>query len=251
MELSLEKTPAVFATEKNSNTTSDKYTFVPTTEVIKNLSEDNWNPNYANQINSRTNRNYAKHLVRFTNNVSFGNIQPEISLINGHDGTTSFRLIGGFKDNDSNNSIIIQNETIPNLTVRHIHYKKDEFLNASKELSNKLFEMSTVVKEMKNTEITPNEQIQFANDAIHIIWKHRVVNASPIDFLGNLKNNMKNRNLWDVYMKILTISLEGGILYRTRTNRRYTSRKIKNMYRQLYINSKLWEIAYNLFESKL
>ena len=83
--------PSVFATEP-ADKVSSRYGFVPTVDVVEELSNRGLVPVFAGQTISRdeNNRPFAKHLLRFRPQYAptvAGQSVPEVVLMNSHDGS--------------------------------------------------------------------------------------------------------------------------------------------------------------------
>ena len=81
-----EKCPTAFTAQKSPDTTTDRYTHIPTSVVIEDLMKLGWEPTSAKQVKARKEetRGFQKHLVLFRNNDV---------VINGADGDTVFPQI--------------------------------------------------------------------------------------------------------------------------------------------------------------
>ena len=74
--------PSVYATSPSTNV-SDKYSFIPTTQIMNDLGQEGWQVYDASQRNSRTGQGmFTKHMLRFRNNEvpMVDGIVPEIVL---------------------------------------------------------------------------------------------------------------------------------------------------------------------------
>lgn len=138
---------------------------------------------------------------------------------------------------------MISNDNLSQAIVRHSSYDKEEFLNLSEQIANSVLDKTHLIKIMKNKEISYETQLKLAKEAIIITWYGRNVNINPSSILGNYGVEQKSRTLWETYMMLFNICLNGGVSYKTNSGRRFTTRKIKNMYRQIYVNTNLWDIV--------
>ena len=74
--------PSVYATSPSTKV-SDKYSFIPTTQIMDDLGQEGWQVYDATQRNSRTGQGmFTKHMLRFRNEdiPMVGGIIPEIVL---------------------------------------------------------------------------------------------------------------------------------------------------------------------------
>ena len=91
--------PSIF-TKVGSKDTSEKYTHIPTDQVIKDMGLLGWNVVDAKEVKARieTTVGFQKHLVVFRNNDVVINgedgdvVYPQVLLTNSHDGKNSFQF---------------------------------------------------------------------------------------------------------------------------------------------------------------
>ena len=89
--------PSIFAQEKHGSR-SDKYTYIPTIEVVNGLRKEGFQPFWAVQSRSRdeNKRNFTKHMIRLRHENQIADREVcEIVLINSHDGTSSYQMMCG------------------------------------------------------------------------------------------------------------------------------------------------------------
>ena len=84
--LDLQNFSSINQTERNTESTSNRYSFIPTTRIIEDLERENWLPATASEVSARKNSGFQKHLIRFRNENFTGKFggdgQPEIVLTN-------------------------------------------------------------------------------------------------------------------------------------------------------------------------
>ena len=108
--------PSIFTT-KGAESTSDKYTHIPTDRVITDMELLGWKVVDAKEVKVRENVGFQKHLVVFRNpdvviNGEDGDtVYPQVLLTNSHDGKNSFTFTAGlfrmiFKLSIGNNQTI-------------------------------------------------------------------------------------------------------------------------------------------------
>jgi hypothetical protein len=90
--------PSIFATQP-IDTVSDRYSFLPTSSVLKGMQENGWLPVRAEQQSVRTEarRGFQKHLIRFARAEHLGSweknpVRPEVVLLNSHDKSSAYQL---------------------------------------------------------------------------------------------------------------------------------------------------------------
>jgi hypothetical protein len=93
--------PSALAREA-SDGMSQRYTYIPTIDVIDGMREAGFLPFRATQSGTRdTSRSeHTKHMIRFRHadslpSVAVGDSLVEVVLVNSHDGTSSYKLMAG------------------------------------------------------------------------------------------------------------------------------------------------------------
>ena len=90
--------PSIFATGKHDSR-SERYTYIPTIEVLRGLRKEGFEPFMVAQGKSRVEgkAEFTKHMVRMRHagHVSTKPEANEIILINSHDGASSYQLLAG------------------------------------------------------------------------------------------------------------------------------------------------------------
>jgi hypothetical protein len=121
--------PSIF-TKVGSKDTSDKYTHIPTDQVIKDMELLGWGVVDAQEVNARTTgtKGFQKHLVVFRNNdvVIHGEdgdtVYPQVLLTNSHDGKNSFQFTAGLFRMICANGLVIATDTFEDIKIRHMGY---------------------------------------------------------------------------------------------------------------------------------
>src|SRR5687768_6985869 len=90
--------PSIFATGKHASR-SERYTYIPTIEVLRGLKREGFEPFMVAQGKSRTEgrTDFTKHMIRMRHagQVTARQEANEIILINSHDGASSYQMLAG------------------------------------------------------------------------------------------------------------------------------------------------------------
>ena len=90
--------PSVFAEGKHQSR-SERYTYIPTIEVLRGLGREGFQPFMVAQSRSRVEgkADFAKHMIRLRHaaQVNAKGEANEIILINSHDGASSYQMLAG------------------------------------------------------------------------------------------------------------------------------------------------------------
>ena len=130
-ELIAQYAPSVLATEAH-HTRGDRYTFIPTIEVIDGLRANGFEPYEVRQTRVRNadRREHTKHMVRLRHPDAIGTQSevPELILLNSHDGTSSYQLLSGFFRFVCSNGLIAGDVT-NDIRIRHSGNVVDDVLD--------------------------------------------------------------------------------------------------------------------------
>ena len=89
--------PSVFSGDKHESR-SERYTYIPTINIINKLRDEGFQPFFACQSRVRDlgRREYSKHMLRLRREGHINEQEvPEIILLNSHDGSSSYQMIPG------------------------------------------------------------------------------------------------------------------------------------------------------------
>ncbi len=236
--------PAAFATEPARHT-SDRYSFIPTLDIVNALAIQGWVPNRARQSKKTADPKTARHIITFRNvedrKVVVGKLIPEINLTNAHDATSRFRLLGGlFRGACSNGAIIPLFKTV-NVERIHIDGAKvdvdEALLNAIESIKN----ASSTVEKWQTIDLDWGTRLQLAQDAVVLRNKGDVIWSKHFDaheFLTRRRLEDKPNDLWTVFNVLQENLLKGGVQGVSRL-----TKPITQVAEQVRINTGLWQLA--------
>ena len=240
--------PTAFTAEKSPNTTTDRYTHIPTSVVIEDLMKLGWEPNSAKQVKARKNVGYQKHLITFRNpNIMIkgdggDDVQPTILLTNSHDGKNAFNFRVGLIRFVCENGLVVSDEDYENVQIRHVGYSFEELQTKINDVIAKLPNLVEKINTFKGTELTADQVIEFANKASQLRFSD-VKSETYVDANGLLvveRVEDEGNNLWTVFNRVQEKLINGRFNY-GRKNRK--ARPIKNFNQDIKINKELWELA--------
>ena len=123
---------------------SDRYTYIPTVNIIRGLMENGFQPFAASQSRTRLpgQENFTKHMIRFRHMgqqvIQVGDVVPEVVLVNSHDGTSLYKLIAGLFRKVCSNGMMVSDSQLGSISIKH----KGNILDNVIEGSYKLIESS-------------------------------------------------------------------------------------------------------------
>ena len=249
-----ERVPAVFASRPSSRM-SKRYTQVNTADVIKQLNKEGWEVVEATQKNSPTaaQRRVAKHLIRFRHKSArgifkggrkaAGQAYPELVLLNSHDGTCTYRLFAGLHVAACANGLIVAEEVIASISIRHHEANQEALTNAAKEMASRIKPVINRIDRMRKRKLTDKEAKAFARSALKMKFPEGNAPFKPETILTPRRQEDDRSDLWAVFNVIQENLLAGGTKGETTTGRRYTSRPTRDVNVQVKHNQELWTMA--------
>ena len=165
--------PSIF-TQVGSESTSDKYTHIPTDQVIKDMELLGWGVVDAKEVQSRkeSTNGFQKHLVVFRNNDVVINgedgdtVYPQVLLTNSHDGKNSFQFTAGLFRMICENGLVIATDTFEDVKIRHMGYDFSTLQDTIKEMVERLPLTVEAMNKMKEVELGQQQAIDFAKKAL-------------------------------------------------------------------------------------
>lgn len=247
-----EKAPSVFS-NKTSTDVSKHYTHIPTTKVINDMRTLGWDVVDAVEVKARKKKTIGvqKHLVTFRNpdvviNGKDGDtVYPQILLTNSHDGKNSFQFQAGLFRMICENGLVIADESLANVKIRHMGYTFDELQTQIRKLVEDLPLTVESMNKMKEIELDQQSMIDFAKNAIKTRFDENTIEGIDIDFEELLKPTRQkdeHNNVWNVYNRVQEKLINGDFQY-IRGNKVRKARKVKNFNQDIKLNKELFGLA--------
>jgi hypothetical protein len=239
--------PSIFA-EAAHDSRSDRYTYIPTSEVLKALRHDGFQPFMVTQtrVRKEDKRDYTKHMIRLRHAEQItGSEVNEIILLNSHDGTSSYQMIAGQFRFICKNGMVCGN--VDN-EIR-IHHKGDIVDNvkqAAFEVLDGFNLITEVTEEMKGVTLDSEEQALFANVALSLKYEPKEDVPPPItgeQLLRPRRSEDRSNDLWTTFNRVQENMIQGGLDARTATNRRTRTRAVTGIDTNVKLNRALWALA--------
>lgn len=251
--------PAAFS-EHESPKLSDRYSFVPTSELLAAFEKIGWNPAYAKQQGSGL---FSRHMVRLTNpelgfmNLRSDKVKPQIVLDNSHNGGSPAMVhMGLFRLVCTNGLVISMPGMYTSIKLRHIGINVEEL----KQLMNVIAEQySTVgkrINEMQQLTLSKEQRHEFVvravanrdpyafikeDGTIDVAKVHRIV--KPEQILNPLRDEDKKEDLWTLFNIVQERLVKGEFEKTSLNGRKSKPRVITNATRNIDFNKRIWQIA--------
>ncbi len=246
--------PALF-TEQPHNDVSDKYHFIPTIDVINEIKANNWYPVSVSEASVRDEdkEGYQKHLVRFRHFDDLLHPQDnavELLLFNSHDRSKAFSISAGIYRFVCANGLVIADSVFESYKIKHLGDRENDVATAVANITAIKSILIDKINKLESIELTQLEKESFARSSIPLRFeKHLQVNHT--DLLIPHREEDKNSSLYTVLNVIQENLLRGSISGTNKeTGRRFTSREIKSISKDVEVNQGLWDIAERILSIK-
>jgi len=270
---------SVMQTEK-APSTSGKYRFYRTMDVVDALRDHNWFPVKAQEqrvIAKYEDRlGYQKHMIRFRQPgevlQKVGDVFPELVLTNAHDGTTRYSIMAGFFRLACENGMVVSEAEFGRINIKHIGHDAEDVIEASYRIIEDVPRLTEKIGEYQKMELEPIEQMIFAESALLLKYNDdgklsTVREGSNFSIgdrsfsLGQLLTPARPQDndptLWNVFGRIQEKMTKGSRFERTvRQNltgkviRKEKVPAITGINENLRINRGLWHLMEKMAEIK-
>jgi len=245
-----ELAPSIFAT-KGAEITSEKYTHIPTYQVIEDMELLGWNVVDAKQVKARKNIGFQKHLVVFRNpdvmikGEDGDDAYPQILLTNSSDGKNAFTFTAGLFRLVCENGLVIKTEEFEDMKIRHMGYDFEELRKVITNMVEKLPLTVESMNKFKTIQLEMEQIKDFAMKALEIRLGDEIKNIPSHTFdldslVEPIRNEDKGNDLWSVYNRIQEKIINGMFNYGSKMRK---ARKIKNFNQDIKLNAELYQLA--------
>lgn len=238
--------PSIFAAEAHESR-SQRYTYIPTIEVLRGLRREGFEPFMVAQTRVRQEgkREHTKHMLRLRHADQIeGNEANEIILLNSHDGTSSYQMLAGMF------RFVCQNGMVCGDTVREIRvpHKGDVVGQVIEGAFTVLqsFEVAQAQREsMQSLCLSDGEQTAFARAALALRYDEQAAPAPVTETQLLMPRRFEDRapDLWRTFNRVQENMTKGGLRGRNRVGRTTTTRAISSLDQSVKLNRALWVLA--------
>ena len=250
--------PSVFAQEPHESR-GERYAYIPTSNVVEGLRNEGFFPMAVGQSRVRDNakREHTKHILRFRHadqiDLAPGAEVPEIVLVNSHDGTSSYQLMGGIYRLVCSNGLIVGN-TSSEVRIRHSGNVLENVIEGSFQVIKDIQAIAPKVEAFKQMVLDPRQQEAFAEAALDLRWdrdEETGNSEAPISaerLLGVRRWEDRKPDVWTTYNRIQENLIRGGIRGVGSTGRRMSTRAVSSVTENVKVNRALWTLTERMAE---
>jgi len=228
---------------------SERYSFLPTSQVISALRAAGWQPVCADQGRARdlTRVGVQRHAIRFAHpDFAFANVgdsNPELVLMNSHDGTSAFQLFGGIYRKICSNGMIVSDGVLSRVSVRHSNRTVDDVVDASFEIVKEVPKLAGSIDSFRQLQLTSGERHAFAEAASQLRWDVEKAPVAPPALLQARRYEDNRPDMWSTLNTVQENIIRGGLRGRTTTGKRTTTRAVASVSEDTKLNRALWHLA--------
>jgi hypothetical protein len=246
--------PSIFAEGKHASR-SERYTYIPTIDVLRGLRREGFEPFMVAQGQSRIEgkTEYTKHLIRMRHagQVSTRPEANEIILINSHDGASSYQMLAGMFRLVCCNGLVV-GEVVEDIRIPHKGNIQGEVIEGAFRVLDEFEAVGQHTEAMKALPLEPREEIAFATAALALRFGERGVEETgghrPAPVTAEQLNEPRRiedigHTLWATFQRVQENVIRGGQPGRTVQGRRMHTRPVAAIDRGVSLNRALWMLA--------
>lgn len=240
--------PSIMATAPHSSR-GERYAYIPTINVIEGLRANGFDLVEVAQTKCRdvSKRDYTRHMAKLRSrslSTDAGEV-PEIIVLNSHDGSSSYQVMGGlFRFVCANG--LIAGDVFDDIRIRHTGNVVDDVIEAATRVIDNVELITNRVDAMKAITLSRPEANLFAEQAIALRWDVSETQAAPVvpdSVLRPQRWADGGADLWSTFNRVQEHLIQGGVRGRASTGRRLTTRAVSGVNENVRLNKALWSLA--------
>ena len=242
--------PSIFALGKHESR-SERYTYIPTIEVLRDLRKEGFEPFMVAQSKSRVEgkTEYAKHMIRMRHagQVTARLEANEIILINSHDGASSYQMLAGAFRFVCCNGLVCG--TVSNdMRIPHKGNIQGEVIEGAFRVLDDFEAIDASTEGMKALTLNGDEERAFATSALALRYGERSEGQPPAPITAEQliearRSEDLGHSLWTTFQRVQENAMRGGQPGRSTQGRRIRTREVGSIDRGVSLNRALWVLA--------
>ncbi len=257
--------PSAFASEKHESR-SDRYAYIPTSEVMDGLHANGFIPVFAKQGRSRIpgKADFTKHLIRFRHAGQAAELRkvgetfPEVVLVNSHDGTSAYKVMAGLFRLVCLNGMVVSDREFANISIPHKGNVTDLVIEGSYTVLSESRKALDAADAWSGVTLTRPEQLAMA-EAAHTVRfgdseGETDTAITPDQLLSVRRYDDRGADLWRTANVIQENVIRGGLSAWGRDangrRRRTTTREVQGIDADVRMNKALWLLSERMAQLK-
>jgi hypothetical protein len=250
--------PSIFAEGKHASR-SERYTYIPTIDVLRGLRQGGFEPFMVAQGASRVEgkADFTKHMIRMRHvrdRSGQGHARPEtneIILINSHDGASSYQMLAGLFRFVCCNGLVV-GEVVGDVRIPHKGNIQGEVIEGAFRVLDEFEAVAAHTEAMKALQLEPPEEIAFATAALALRFGergvedtggHRPAPVTAEQLIEARRPEDIGHSLWTTFQRVQENAMRGGQPGRSAQGRRLQTRPVGSIDRGVSLNRALWMLA--------
>jgi hypothetical protein len=254
--------PSVLALEAHESR-SERYTYIPTIQIVDGLRDHGWMPVSARQSRSRDagRKAFTKHMLRFRHEHDLGRkaevdgLVGEIVLVNSHDGSSSYQLHAGIFRFICANGMVVADSLVGQQRVHHKGNIVDNVIEGVFGIVKELPKVMDAADGFKQIGMTMQDQEAFGQAAMALRWeKPEETGLNARQIIAPRRFGDDKPDLWSTYNRAQENLIKGGGRLRgyVRTLdeatgrskiRRTSARAVNGIDQDVKLNKALWTLT--------
>lgn len=241
--------PSIFATAAHESR-SERYTYIPTIDVVTGLRAEGFEPFFVGQSRARdeSRRDFTRHMLRLRHvsqvarNV--GDEIPELTIVNSHDGSSSYQMIAGMFRLVCSNGLLVAAGIAEEIRVYHSGNVVGRVIEGAYEVVKQFDRVRESAETMKGITLNEGEQRAFGQAAL--VAKYGEQTGYPItpeQVVYSRRHADDGKDLWRVFNRAQESLVRGGLHSRSANGRRSKTRAITGISENVQLNRALWTLA--------
>ena len=234
--------PALFQTEKLSKL-SDRYTMVPTIDVVDKFIHTGWQVSGAKQVGKGS---FGKHQVRLRNSElpQVGDSLLEAVITNSHNGSSTLQVGAGLFRLVCSNGLTVPVSTFGDMKQTHLNLSMSDVEMITEQFVINTPKIQKSVTRMMEVTMDTERKIDFVSKAVGIRWKNTedISTLTLETIIDPLRDGDSDDNLWSTFNVVQEKLIRGGFIKQQGRNSR-SVKGINSLNMDNMINTRLWELA--------
>jgi len=245
--------PSVFA-EAAHDSRSARYAYIPTIDVLYGLRREGFEVFSARQARTRIEgrEEHTKHLLRLRHAshqgraAVVGDSVPEILLLNSHDGSSSYQMMGGVFRFICANGMVVPDGTCQTIKVQHSGKVQDRVIEGAFEVLDGLTRVIESRDTMRALTLNDGEQKAFAHAAALLRFEPAEGQGLPVtpeQINRPRRADDRAPDLWTTFNRVQENVVRGGLRARAANGNRQSTRAVTGIDQDVKLNRALWTLA--------
>lgn len=243
--------PSIFA-EAAHESRSTRYAYIPTIDILAGLRREGFEVFSATQARARTEdrREHTKHLLRLRHASQLARAgadsTPEIVLLNSHDGSSSYQMMGGVFRMVCANGLIVPDGVCQTVKVQHSGKVHDRVIEGAYEVLDGLTRVVESRDSMQAVTLSGDESRILAGAALQLRFEPEEGKAAPVtaeQILRPRRMDDQAPDLWTTFNRVQENVIRGGLRARSANGARQSTRAVTGIDQDVKLNRALWTLA--------